>query len=74
LNPDDAPPIYFRRLERKLAEKRMSEDAGGVDDEDPGGAYRGFILAVTDWKVWWFTMILFLELVTLSFNIYFPST
>ncbi|KAF8487565.1 sugar transporter [Gautieria morchelliformis] len=64
---------WLSPLERKLAEKRMSEDGGGMDDEDPGGAYRGFILAVSDWKVWWFTMILFLQLVALSFNIYFPT-
>ena len=51
----------------------MSEDAGGVEDHDEGGAYRGLILAVTDWKVWWITAILFLQLVSLSFTIYFPS-
>jgi len=51
----------------------MSEDAGGIQDDDKGGAYRGFILAVTDWKVWWFTAILFLQLISLSFTIYFPS-
>jgi len=64
---------WLSPIERRLAERRMSEDAGDVEDDDIGGAYRGFILAITDWKVWWFTAILFLQLISLSFVIYFPT-
>jgi len=51
----------------------MIEDASGLEDEDEGGVYQGFILAITDWKVWWFGFIMFLTTTSNSFSIYFPS-
>ncbi|KAG2357241.1 sugar transporter [Suillus spraguei] len=61
--------------ERRLALKRMKEDAG-VGDEvetESGGFGYGFRLAITDWKVWWLATLSFAQVVALSFVVYFPS-
>jgi len=50
----------------------MAEDVGETDSEN-GGAIRGFILAVTDWKVWWLAVALTAMVIGLSFNAYFPT-
>ena len=43
---------------RRLAMKRMEEDAG-VDDEtetEVTGLATGFLMAIKDWRVWWLTV------------------
>ncbi|KAG8770387.1 hypothetical protein FRC12_004295 [Ceratobasidium sp. 428] len=62
-------------MERRLAEVRMAEDAGGEADHvlSNEGVFRGFILAVKDWKVWWLALTLITLLVGLSFSTYFPT-
>jgi MFS transporter, ACS family, DAL5 transporter family protein len=63
-------------LERKLAQLRMAEDVGKEDEEDSSedhNQWTGFMLAVTDWKVWWLAVACFSLAVSLSFNSYFPS-
>lgn len=63
-------------LERKLALLRMAEDVGEADEEDKGdehSQFHGFQLAVTDWKVWWLAFALTSQVVSLSFNAYFPT-
>lgn len=60
--------------ERALAIKRMEEDAGvGDERETEQGKGSGLWLAVTDWKVWWFSLALTSQVVALSFNAYFPT-
>jgi len=61
--------------ERRLALRRMQEDAGVGDQEETetGGRAHGLYLAVTDWKVWWFAMAVNAIVVSLSFNAYFPT-
>jgi len=60
--------------ERRLAEVRMAEDVGEVDDDaESAGAMRGLQLAMTDWKVWWLAFALTAFVVGLSFNSYFPT-
>lgn len=77
---------WLSPLERKLAVKRMAEDAGVVDadreeinvlsavatDRKPRFDH-GFWLAVSDWKVWWFTVAHMSLAVAMSFNNFFPT-
>lgn len=63
-------------LERKLALLRMAEDVGETDEEDKGEEHsqmHGLKLAVTDWKVWWLAFALLSQVLSLSFNAYFPT-
>lgn len=55
---------------------RMSEDVGEVDEEDTKEEHNqitGLKLAVSDWKVWWLAFALLSQVLSLSFNAYFPS-
>ena len=53
----------------------MEEDAGVGDqnETEKGGLAHGLYLAVTDWKVWWFAMAVNAQVLSLSFNAYFPT-
>ncbi|KAI0723106.1 MFS general substrate transporter [Earliella scabrosa] len=61
--------------EVRLAEKRMEEDVGVGDQEQTEGhsQLRGFVMALTDWKVWWLALALTSLVVSLSFNAFFPT-
>ncbi|KAF9247252.1 major facilitator superfamily domain-containing protein [Melanogaster broomeanus] len=61
--------------ERRLALKRMEEDAGVGDqgETETGGRAHGLYLALTDWKVWWFAVAMTAQVIALSFNAYFPT-
>lgn len=60
--------------ERALAMRRMEEDAAGISDEgEETGHGAGLWMAITDWKVWWFSLALTSQVVALSFNAYFPT-
>ena len=61
--------------ERRLAMRRMEEDAGVGDEQqtESGGHMTGFWLAVKDWKVWWMAVAMTSEVTALSFNAYFPT-
>ncbi|KAI0729325.1 MFS general substrate transporter [Fomitopsis betulina] len=66
---------WLSPLEKRLALRRMEEDAG-VGDEQETEVRRngsGLWLAITDWKVWWFTFAMLSQVVALSFNSYFPT-
>lgn len=66
---------WFSEEERRLALKRMSEDVG-VGDEgetEPVSPISGLIMAVMDWKVWWMAFAMTSQVVSLSFNAYFPT-
>ncbi|KAI1786687.1 MFS general substrate transporter [Ganoderma leucocontextum] len=61
--------------ERRLALRRMEEDAG-VGDEgetETGGLAHGLWLAFKDWKVWWMSLAMCSQVIALSFNAYFPT-
>jgi len=64
---------FLTPLERKLAQHRMLEDVGEEDSEEPGESFRGFRMAMLDWKVWWMAFGLTAQVVGLSFNQYFPT-
>ncbi|KAF8165390.1 MFS general substrate transporter [Crassisporium funariophilum] len=59
--------------ERALAIRRMEEDAGVGDEDEAAGHGKGLWLAVSDWKVWWLAFALTAQVVSLSFNAYFPT-
>ncbi|KDQ64290.1 hypothetical protein JAAARDRAFT_683372 [Jaapia argillacea MUCL 33604] len=60
--------------ERRLAMKRLEEDAGvGDQGETEHGAMNGLWLAITDWKVWWLAFAMTAQVIALSFNAYFPT-
>ncbi|TIA71112.1 hypothetical protein E3P92_02793 [Wallemia ichthyophaga] len=65
---------FLSPLERKLAIRRMAEDAGKVDSV--GGkkeVLEGMKMALSDYKVWWLALTLTGMVIGLSFNIYFPT-
>lgn len=61
--------------ERRLALERMAEDAGVGDQSETehGSRGHGFYLAITDWKVWWFSLLCASQVVSMSFIVYFPT-
>ncbi|TBU39516.1 MFS general substrate transporter [Dichomitus squalens] len=66
---------WLSEEERRLAMRRMEEDAG-VGDEgetEEGGHSVGLRLALGDWKVWWMALAMTSITVALSFNAYFPT-
>lgn len=84
--PDFPETEYISWLtpaEHALAKRRMVEDAAdasylkpSADYESPkrgSGAMAGFVIALTDWKVWYIALTLFLMVISLSFHIYFPT-
>lgn len=61
--------------ELALARLRMKED-GLVDDEEidhAKGQTVGLMLALSDWKVWWLCIALTSMVLSLSFNMFFPT-
>ncbi|KAI0921672.1 hypothetical protein AcW1_004425 [Taiwanofungus camphoratus] len=75
----DFPATTHRRwlspLERRLALRRMEEDAlvGDEGETEVGRPGAGLWMAVTDWKVWWMAFAMLSQVVALSFNAYFPT-
>ncbi|VDC06986.1 unnamed protein product [Peniophora sp. CBMAI 1063] len=62
--------------ERRLAEVRMASDFAGIGDEqetESGSVFYGLKLAMTDWKVWWLAVALCSNVISLSFNAFFPT-
>ncbi|EPT03628.1 hypothetical protein FOMPIDRAFT_86900 [Fomitopsis schrenkii] len=66
---------WLSPLEKRLALRRMEEDAGiGDEQETEAGRHgSGLWMAITDWKVWWITFAMLSQVVALSFNSYFPT-
>ena len=66
---------WLTPLEKRLALRRMEEDAGvGDEQETENGKHgSGLWMAITDWKVWWMMFAMLSQVVALSFNAYFPT-
>ncbi|KIP07690.1 hypothetical protein PHLGIDRAFT_70570 [Phlebiopsis gigantea 11061_1 CR5-6] len=65
---------WLSEQEKRLALRRMEEDAGvGDESETEVSAWQGFVLAVKDWKVWWMALAMTSQVVCLSFNAFFPT-
>ncbi|KAL0955459.1 hypothetical protein HGRIS_001701 [Hohenbuehelia grisea] len=65
---------WLTLAEKELAEKRMLEEAClKKGDENVVSPFQGFLQAITDWKVWWLSMIMALVQLSLSFMTFFPT-
>lgn len=68
---------WLTPLEIRLAELRMKESAGVTSalkgDGESDNQFEGFILAMSDWKVWWLGVLLASLITSLSFNVFFPT-
>jgi len=82
--PETKSISWLTPAEHALARQRMIEDAGGPSHLKPSddasellkpreGAIAGFVIALTDWKVWYLAFTLFLAVTALSFHLYFPT-
>lgn len=69
---------WLTREERVLGMVRMTEDIG-VSDEDEAldgekkGAFRGLLLAISDPKVWFFTMMVFFTAAAAGISAVYPT-
>ncbi|KAI0268351.1 major facilitator superfamily domain-containing protein [Gloeopeniophorella convolvens] len=62
--------------ERALAMHRMAADFAGISDQEDtktAGHLDGLRLAAADWTVWWLAVALASNVLSLSFNAYFPT-
>ncbi|KAG1878771.1 major facilitator superfamily domain-containing protein [Suillus subluteus] len=59
--------------ERSLAIARLADDGYGRMDHGKRTTMQGLWDAVSDWKVWWFSVALIIDYMALSFVIYFPT-
>jgi len=64
----------FSKEELQVAQLRMLEDVGEVDvDSKEDKWYAGFVMALSDWKIYILMLSLTACVTGLSFNIYFPT-
>ncbi|KAG2347447.1 MFS general substrate transporter [Suillus weaverae] len=60
--------------ERSLAISRLADDGyGKMDGPEKRTTMQGLWDALSDWKVWWFSVALIVDYMSLSFVIYFPT-
>ncbi|KAG1781975.1 major facilitator superfamily domain-containing protein [Suillus placidus] len=60
--------------ERSLAISRLADDGyGKMDGPEKRTTMQGLWDALSDWKVWWFSVALIVDYMALSFVIYFPT-
>ncbi|KAK4688760.1 hypothetical protein P7C73_g1345, partial [Tremellales sp. Uapishka_1] len=65
---------WFTREEIQVAQLRMLEDVGEVDqDSSEDRWYSGLVMALSDWKIYILMLSLTACVTGLSFNIYFPT-
>lgn len=56
-----------------MAEYRMKVSAGGLTEDDEGGAWEGVRLACKDPLTWFYTVIHFGIILAISYKDFFPS-
>ncbi|KAG2043838.1 major facilitator superfamily domain-containing protein [Suillus americanus] len=60
--------------ERSLAISRLADDGNGrMDGPGKQTTMKGLRDALSDWKVWWFTVALIVDHIALSYGMYFPT-
>lgn len=60
--------------ERSLAISRLADDGyGRIDGPGKQTTMQGLRHALSDWKVWWFTVALIVDHIALSYAMYFPT-
>lgn len=67
--PHNTSKLWFTKEQLAVAEQRLKEDVGDVEDDGPAPTpFTGFIMAVKDIKVWILTIMLFAVTLGCSFN------
>ena len=66
----ESPSSWLSFSEQRLAQTRMIEEAGA---EATTEKHDGFILALSDWKVWWLAFSMMALVAALSYHVYFPT-
>lgn len=64
---------WLSPAEQALAIRRMQEDAALLPAYGNIGERAGLIMALKDWKVWWLSLLYAVILLSVSFNVYFPT-
>jgi len=66
---------WLSPLEKRLAEKRMAEDAGVGDGKqtETQNSMAVVASALSDWKVWYMAFTITCIIISLSFNAFFPT-
>ncbi|KAI1869712.1 uncharacterized protein JN550_005693 [Neoarthrinium moseri] len=71
--PHNTGEYMFTAEESQMAQYRQLVNAGGVTEDDEGGAWDGTIMACKDPFTWLFTCLHFFVIIAQSFKDFFPS-
>jgi len=76
--PEAESISWLTREEHELARRRMIEDADSRSNPRAAESastttWKGFIAAVSDWKVWGMALALYFAVLSVSFFMYFPT-
>lgn len=63
----------FTPEESQMAQYRQLVNAGGITEDDEGGAWEGTVMACKDPFTWLFTSLHFFVIIGQSFKDFFPS-
>ncbi|KPI37082.1 putative transporter [Cyphellophora attinorum] len=71
--PDNTGEYFFTKEESQMAQYRMKVSAGGQVEDDQGGYWEGFMMAMRDPFTWLFAAIHFALILSQAFKDFFPS-
>lgn len=71
--PDNTGTYFFSAEESQMAQYRMKVSAGGHTEDDQGGYWEGFVMAMKDPFTWMFAGLHFALVLSQAFKDFFPS-
>lgn len=71
--PHNTGTYMFTPEESQMAQYRQLVNAGGITEDDEGGAWEGTVMACKDPFTWLFTSLHFFVIIGQSFKDFFPS-
>jgi hypothetical protein len=71
--PDTTGTYFFTAEESEMAQYRMKVSAGGRTEDDAGGYWEGFVMAMKDPFTWLFAGMHFSLILSQAFKDFFPS-
>ncbi|KAK5083812.1 hypothetical protein LTR05_006318 [Lithohypha guttulata] len=71
--PDNTGEYFFTAEESQMAQFRMKVSAGGHTEDDQGGYWEGFMMAMRDPFTWMFASLHFALVLSQAFKDFFPS-
>lgn len=71
--PHNHGTTYLTSEMAEMAQYRMRVSAGGLSEDDEGGAWEGVCLAIKDPLTWLYTVIHFGIILAISYKDFFPS-